>query len=93
MIELARLCDYVVASEEFGREFTGDSGTFDPEKAVRHINSFGARASTITLGDRGSITIAGNDVFRTPAFRVEVVDTTGAGDVFHGGYIFGLLKK
>jgi ribokinase len=93
MIELAGLCDYVVASEEFGRELFGNSGTFDAEAAVRHMCSFGARASTITLGDRGSITIAGDEVFRTPAFRVKVVDTTGAGDVFHGGYIFGLLKK
>ncbi|MBI4683166.1 MAG: sugar kinase [Nitrospirae bacterium] len=93
MIELARLCDYVVASEEFGRELSCNSGIFDAEAAIRHMNSFGARASTITLGDKGSITIAGNEIFRTPAFRVEVVDTTGAGDVFHGGYIFGLLKK
>lgn len=93
MIELAHLCDYVVASEEFAREIAGKNRAFDPEKAVRHINTFGARASTITLGDRGSITMTGNEIFRTPAFRVEVVDTTGAGDVFHGGYIFGLLKK
>jgi ribokinase len=32
-------------------------------------------------------------VFHTPVFKVDVVDTTGAGDVFHGGYIFGLLKS
>jgi sulfofructose kinase len=93
MIELARLCDYVVASEEFGRELFGNSVTFDAEAAVRHMNSFGARASTITLGNRGSITMAGNEIFRTPAFSVEVLDTTGAGDVFHGGYIFGLLNN
>ncbi|HBH61376.1 MAG TPA: carbohydrate kinase [Nitrospiraceae bacterium] len=93
MIELARLCDYVVASEEFGRELSGDGRSFDAEAAVRHMNSFGARASTITLGDRGSITITENKIFRTPAFKVNVADTTGAGDVFHGGYIFGLLKR
>jgi ribokinase len=93
MIELVRLCDYVVVSEEFAREFAGNSAPFDAEAAVRHMNSFGARASTITLGDKGSITIAGNEIFRTPAFRVEAVDTTGAGDVFHGGYIFGLMNK
>lgn len=93
MIELAHLCDYVVASEEFGRELFGNSGSFDAEAAVRHMSSFGTRASTITLGDKGSITIAGNEIFRTPAFSIEVMDTTGAGDVFHGGYIFGLLKK
>ena len=93
MIGLARLSDYVVASEEFGRELAGSGEAFNAEAAVRHMHSFGARASTITLGDKGSITIAGDEIFRTPAFRVRVVDTTGAGDVFHGGYIFGLLKK
>jgi sulfofructose kinase len=93
MTELAHLCDYVVASEEFGRELVSGSGQFDAETAVRYMQSFGARASTITLGDRGSITIAGDEIFRTPAFRVEVVDTTGAGDVFHGGYIYGLLNR
>jgi sulfofructose kinase len=93
MIELAHLCDYVVASEEFAREIAGDGGAFDAEAAVRFMSSFGARASTITLGGKGSITIAGNEIFRTPAFKVDIVDTTGAGDVFHGGYIFGLLKK
>lgn len=31
-------------------------------------------------------------MIHTPAFEVETVDTTGAGDVFHGGYIYGLLK-
>ncbi|MBI5663674.1 MAG: sugar kinase [Nitrospirae bacterium] len=93
MIELAGLCDYVVASEEFAREFSGNDSAFDAETAVRQMNSLSARASTITLGDRGSVTIAGSEIFHTPAFRVDAVDTTGAGDVFHGGYIFGLLQK
>lgn len=90
-IELAHLCDYVVASEEFAREFV-DEGPFSAEKAIMSMNSFGSKASTITLGDKGSITVSGGKVFSMPAFNVDVVDTTGAGDVFHGGYIYGLLK-
>jgi ribokinase len=92
MIELAHMCDYVVCAEEFARELMGDED-FEPEKAVLHIESFKAKAVTITFGVRGSITIAGGEVFYTPAFKVEVIDTTGAGDVFHGGYIYGLLQK
>jgi len=99
MLELASLCDYVVGSEEFARDFVyngkGDAPgerSFRPEKAVMRMKSFGAKAVTITLGKEGSITLSGDDLFRTQAFPVDVVDTTGAGDVFHGGYIYGLLQ-
>jgi sulfofructose kinase len=52
------------------------------------------RVLTITLGGRGSITVsAQGDCFETPAFKVRTVDSTGAGDVFHGGYIYGLLER
>jgi ribokinase len=95
MLELAPLCDYIVASEEFAIEINQESGARleNPESALSRMKSFGAKACTITLGERGSITMAGDRVFHTPVFKVDVVDTTGAGDVFHGGYIFGLLKS
>ncbi|UCF87631.1 MAG: hypothetical protein JSV71_02675, partial [Nitrospiraceae bacterium] len=94
VLELALLCDYIVASEEFAIEFNQESGARleRPDEALSRMKSFGAKACTITLGDRGSITMADDKVFHTPAFRVNVVDTTGSGDVFHGGYIYGLLK-
>lgn len=93
MIELAHSCDYVVCSEEFARELMSNNISFDPEKAISCIRSFGSKAATITLGDKGSITVSGDELFYSPAFKVEVVDTTGAGDVFHGGYIYGLLQR
>ena len=93
MIELAHQCDYVVGSEEFAREFSGSSERIYPEETVLKMKSFGTKASTITLGSKGSITLSGDEIFHTPAFNVEVIDTTGAGDVFHGGYIYGLLQK
>ncbi len=93
MIELAHASDYVVCSEEFAREFCADSGDFIPEKALEKMQAFNAKALTLTLGSRGSFTLTGKELFHTPAFRVEVLDTTGAGDVFHGGYIYGLLQN
>ncbi len=93
MVELAHICDYVVCSEEFARELMINNISFDPEKAIIHIKSFGAKIATITLGNKGCITVSGDGLFYTPAFAVDVVDTTGAGDVFHGGYIYGLLQK
>ena len=44
-----------------------------------------------TEGEAGSYTFAAGEEFHTPAFKVDVVDTTGAGDVFHGAYLVGLL--
>jgi ribokinase len=93
MLELAQVCDYLVASEEFAREFSEDRESFSPEQVILQMQSFNARASTITLGNKGSVTTCGDEIFHTPAFKVDVIDTTGAGDVFHGGYIYGLLQK
>jgi ribokinase len=87
MNELLQSSDYIVASEEFGMEFAGEK-----KRALKRLMRFGPRAATITLGDKGSITTSGREEFHQPAFKVDVVDTTGAGDVFHGGYIYGLLQ-
>lgn len=93
VMQLLPLCDFVVGSEEFARELTGTGDPSFPLMAVQTILSCGAKTVTITLGDRGSMTSSGNELFQTPAFPVSVVDTTGAGDVFHGGYIYGLLQQ
>lgn len=91
MLDIARLCDYVVASEEFVKDLGWSEDTDALQREIeKHLWK---RVVTITLGERGSITFLNNqEVIRTPAFEVEAVDTTGAGDVFHGGYIFGLLQ-
>lgn len=88
MIEIAQHCDYVVAAEQFALDLGGDG---DPKSFREPAERLGARVVTITLGERGSVTYSNGDIIRTPAFAVEVADTTGAGDVFHGGYIFGIL--
>jgi sulfofructose kinase len=90
MLDIAGLCDYIVASEEFAKElgYDGDAGKFRETLRKR-----GLRLTTITLGKKGSVTFHGSDTIAVPAYDVEQVDTTGAGDVFHGGYIFGLLMR
>ncbi len=90
MRELARMCDYVVGSEEFARELGWKD---DPASFRQEVRKHGFGITTITLGSRGSVTFADDEVISCPAFPVETVDTTGAGDVFHGGYLYGLLQK
>jgi len=89
MMVLAERSDYVVAGEQFALDL-GWNGTVD---------RFGELASrlrypvfTVTRGAGGSLTWNNGELLDVPAFPVEVVDTTGAGDVFHGGYLFGLLQ-
>jgi sulfofructose kinase len=89
MTDIARLSDYLVVSEEFAK----DSGwAIEREVLLSARERLGVRALTVTLGARGSVTVRGHEFFETPAFPVEAFDTTGAGDVFHGGYIYGLLQ-
>ena len=90
MLDIAGLCDYIVASEEFAQElgYDGDAGRF---RELLRQRSFGL--TTITLGKKGSVTFQGCETIAVPAYDIEEVDTTGAGDVFHGGYIFGLLMR
>jgi len=88
MLRIARLSDYVVASEEFAK----DLGWNLNKKALqKEKERLGLKILTVTMGKRGSITISERLAFHTPAFKVRAVDTTGAGDVFHGGYIYSLL--
>ena len=86
---LVRRTDYLVASEEFPAAFTGG---LPLEEALRAIHRLGPRVAAATLGERGAVAFDGERFHRAPAFAVEAVDTTGAGDVFHAGFVFGALQ-
>lgn len=88
LLEITGLSDYLVASETFAE---GSGWELSPEFLLRKKDALGLKALTITMGEEGSITVAEDMAWQIPAFTVDVMDTTGAGDVFHGGYIYGLL--
>ena len=89
LVELARLSDYFVASEHFASALLSRE---DPEEACRRIANLGPRVAAVTLGSRGYVALAEGHRIRRPAYPVEAVDTTGCGDVFHAGFIHGLLQ-
>lgn len=78
--------DYLVCSEKFARQW---SGADDPERA---LNGLAERspAVVLTLGERGLLWKRGAESGRLPAFSVAAVDTTGAGDCFHGAFVAAL---
>lgn len=92
MDELFGLTDYFIASHAFVKNFF--NGRVRDETACRRILAEGPKVAVVTLGERGSIVATGDEIIRVPAFRRRgfVVDTTGAGDVFHGAFVFGLIK-
>lgn len=87
--ELLPLVDILITSELFARQFIGKD---DPERAAEKMLALGPQIVGVTLGDRGCFFLTQESAFWRPAYRVEVVDTTGAGDVFHGAFLHGLLQ-
>lgn len=90
IVEKLSKIDVFIGSEFFFERLAEGN---DVEACCRMIRERGPQTVVFTFGERGCAGI-GEDgrFFKTPAFRVEVTDTTGAGDVFHGGFIDGLLK-
>ena len=62
------------------------------EEALELLHSYGARIAVVTAGGRGCWYSAGGERGHCKAFEVEVVDTTGAGDVFHGAFAYALAR-
>jgi ribokinase len=90
LAELLPWIDYLVVPEEFARGFGDDDSL---ETAMARLQDRGPRVVVVTRGNRGSMVRTGDRCFAQAAFSVPVVDTTGCGDVFHGGFIFGLLQE
>lgn len=81
--------DYLIASSEFPVQWTHQN---DPFKALEMIQEeFGMRCAAMTLGAHGALALMDGKFHYSPAFVVNCVDTTGAGDVFHGGFCYGVL--
>jgi ribokinase len=87
-LELVGQTDILICASGFGKSLTGLS---DPWEIGEAALAFGPQIVVQTEGEQGSYTVTAAERFHTPAFPVEVVDTTGAGDVFHGAYLVGLL--
>ena len=87
-LKLLALVDYTVASQKFSHESTGKD---DPKQAAVKLNQYCASV-VITLGERGLVWKNKQGSGSLPAFSVDAVDTTGAGDAFHGAFAAGLAS-
>jgi len=64
----------------------------EPKDACRYYHDHGVKISCVTLGSEGSLAYDGSEFYFAPPFDVPVVDTTGAGDNFHGAFLYCLLQ-
>ncbi len=82
--------DYLITSRDIPGRLTEEP---DLKKSLPALQKrFGSRLTAATLGEQGVLAWDGAQFHYAPAFRVQPVDTTGAGDIFHAGFIYGLLQ-
>lgn len=87
-LELLPVVDYLIAPGWFARDSTGET---DPMAGARALLG-GRQAVVVTRGEDGCWVATQDDEFHAPAFRVEAIDTNGAGDVFCGAFACGLSQ-
>jgi sugar/nucleoside kinase (ribokinase family) len=79
--------DWFIPNDDQAMKLTG---TEDVQAAGNALVARGSARCAITCGAEGSIVVTADGVERVPAFQVEVVDTTGCGDAFSAGFMFGV---
>ncbi len=84
------LVDQLVVSDGYAFPFTK---TKSARQAIRKLRQYCPGTIVVTEGIKGSTGLEDGRYVFQPAFRVKNIDTTGAGDAFHTGYIYGLLNK
>jgi len=87
--DLLRLTDVLIVGTEFPARLTGIS---DRRGALCAASKRGPWFVAVTLGPGGALAYVHGEFHYVPAFRIPVVDSTGAGDIFHAGSIYGLLQ-
>ncbi|MCF8885433.1 MAG: carbohydrate kinase family protein [Ignisphaera sp.] len=89
--EMKGFFNYVMAGENEARRFTGEE---DPETiGLTLLEKMKAEIIALKMGHRGCIIATRERIFHTPSFKVTVVDTTGAGDAFNAGFIYGMARN
>ncbi len=83
--------DYLIVSRDFPGRLMDEPNL---ERALRRMQiRYGCKLTAATLGEDGVLAWDGERHRYSAAYRVPVVDTTGAGDIFHAGFIYGLLQN
>ncbi len=88
--ELIKEVDFVITSSRFPMLFTGIS---DQKKALLELQKHTSGFLCATLGHEGAMALVNGEFLSIEGLKVKSADTTGAGDIFHAGFIYGLLQN
>jgi sulfofructose kinase len=87
---LLKSVDYLITSRDIPGRLMQEP---DLRKSLPALQKrFGSRLTAATLGEEGVLAWDGTQFHYATAFRVQPIDTTGAGDIFHAGFIYALLQ-
>ena len=88
--ELAASVTHAIFAQHVPAHLTGLT---DTEAALRQLRKTLNNVLVVTMGEQGASALEGDRFYHEPAFMVHAVDTTGAGDVFRGGFIYALVSR
>jgi sugar/nucleoside kinase (ribokinase family) len=87
LISIIRHCDFIFPSE---REALAVTGAHSPLSALEKLHEW-VRVPVVKLGPKGSLLMAENKIYRQPALPLPLLDATGVGDAFDGGFLHAFL--
>lgn len=91
-VKLAHIVDYLVCSNDFARDYTGIDFSYDDIESIKKVydkleNDF-HNTIIITLEKYGSFTKLDNEYILVKSLKVKAIDSTGAGDIYHGSLLY-----
>lgn len=98
LLELCKYMNYIVCSKGFGETVSGQKVDYNnPNTLVMLYSKLQARFPNaiivVTLEDKGALYKNNNEIKIMPGLKVEAKDTTGAGDIFHGAFTYGIINN
>lgn len=94
--ELVSRVDYLICSEDFARQYTNLEFHIDDANSINQVfeklKELNDKQIVVTMGEKGLLYEEGDIIKHMPAFKCKPVDTTGAGDIFHGAFAYCLSK-
>lgn len=96
-MRVAEHVDYLVCSEDFARQYTAEAIDLEDwescNRIFQKVKDINHKMAVITLGGKGLLYEEAGRLQRMPAYPVKAADTTGAGDIFHGAFAYGLYRR
>lgn len=94
-LTIGKFVDYLVCSEDFAKDFckVDRIEEKDFKFVLEKLEELNKNTIIVTLGEKGSIMKKNGEVLKFKSFKTKAIDTTGAGDIFHGAFVYGLSNN